>query len=237
MSRVFTHLAKDDHSWMTKCGRDLSGSNTDAISHNADHVTCEDCVPPKVQAPAPTTDNTQTLDEIAYERFVFQPLEVYEDETLDKAIYPGKGTGNSIALSYTLAGRINELGEYCEKFLPIAEHALEVCGELSDRDALDKKNLRYFIVILRSMTVVGRQAHHFKKPLRKGETSLPAFRPFTLEERKGLDAEDGDCHWYGFRHTVERAGKRSIGRILWENILKLAGRKERNTIEGDGDGR
>lgn len=230
-----THLARDEVSWRTACGIDLTESVEDAISLNPKTVNCDECIPQPVQALAGEPDYGEpAVNTIA--KFMAKPLEFYEDETFDKAIYPGKGTGDSIALSYTLAGRINELGEYCEKFLPIVESAC-CANTFTPQESADQKTLGDFIDILRMMIGCGKKAHVFKKPLRKGLTKLPRFRPFTKDELEELDAEDGDSHWYGFRHTTERAGRRSIARILLENILKLRGRKERKTIEGDGDKR
>lgn len=231
-----THLAKDDVSWETMCGQDLTGRGDAAISHNPEHVTCETCVPPKTSThtPVPTRTKWPKEDGIPrYSDFLAFPLQLYEDEGFDKAIYPGKGTGNSVALSYTLAGRISELGEYVEKFYPVAVDSRVHLGSRTPEQA----NLEHFLDILRMMMAVGKRAGHFKKPLRRGETKLPAFRPLTPEEKEALDDEDGDSYWYQWQHTSERAGERSIGDIIWQNILKLCGRKKCGSIEGDGDKR
>jgi hypothetical protein len=232
-----THLAKDDVSWETRCGLDLTGTDT-PITQRPEHATCEKCVPP-VTAPSVEPSYGPGVAEL-YLRFRRSPLEVYEDEVLDKAIYPGKGTGDSNALSYTLAGRINELGEYIEKLLPILEASRDkvILGEAPyPSGPAELQALESFIDICRMAVAVGKRAHAFKKPLRRGEIRLPPFVAIPPELMEKLDDEDGDTWWYQGAHTTERAGKRSWAGIIMRNIFKLMGRKRDGTIEGDGDKR
>ncbi len=224
-----THLAKDSVSWETRCGLDLTGTDT-PITQLEEHATCEKCVPPK-----DALEVEEILDTLSSDTFDF-----YETEILDKAIYPEKGTGGPNALSYTLAGRVNELGEYVEKFLPMLQRSrdLVVLGQAPwPAGPAELQALEEFNDILRMMVAVGKRAHTWKKRLRRGEIRVPPFVGFTPTESAELDAEDGDTWWYQGAHTMERAGRRSWLRIIGQNILKLMRRKKDKKIEGDGDKR
>lgn len=73
----------------------------------------------------------------------------------------------------------------------------------------------------------GEVANKIKKLVRDGDSP---------EKRRAIVKEIGDTLWY-IPQLLRELGDFGLGDTALENIVKLAGRKERGTIHGDGDNR
>jgi len=73
----------------------------------------------------------------------------------------------------------------------------------------------------------GEVAGKVKKLMRDGDTP---------EKRALIRKELGDCLWYVSQMLLELGGF-SMNKCAEENLSKLAGRKERGTLHGEGDNR
>lgn len=156
-------------------------------------------------------------------------MELNEYQKLAKgtAIYPNIGN-NLIYPVFGLAGEIGELQEKMFKMIIDSDY------HLIDKDS--KIPAIVLVEILRANAELGKSQNRIKKLIRDhGITIKDYFSSLPKEEIQELIDEEGDIGWYWALVGYEL--KTSLTEIAERNIQKLAERKEKNKIKGEGDHR
>jgi hypothetical protein len=152
----------------------------------------------------------------------------YQEAVKSTAIYP-----EEVKIVYPALGLAGEVAEGAEVLL----NGLFPEGRPTDQSS------RLVFSVLCSIVGVGKQAETIKKILR-GDGELKLDTRDLAERIKKLSPETidrllsemvGDSNWYSTSLTTDC--KSSLENELNKNCNKLAARKEKNTLKGDGENR
>jgi hypothetical protein len=175
----------------------------------------------------------------------------YQMRTQHTAIYPGTGTGNTEALTYTALGLVDEAAELAEALYNGAEQDIfaeagdvlwyasqllrEMDENLADLAGEDWEKITYSPAVNTELDFMGLFIHtghiagRAKKIMRDGHAVIPNdYRASILNA----------LHWtlVCVASTLAQQGK-TLGEAAEANAAKLADRAERNVLTGDGDNR
>lgn len=164
------------------------------------------------------------------------PGDAYQRWTATLARYPGHGQRRLDSALYPALGLSGELGEYLRVLLEAAKDAIKGLREPTVAADLERlATLNEVIQTLEEVAAACAKAEALKRPIRDGKRLLPTLRGPTDAERDRLKSEGGDGKWY-LERGLDEVGV-SSSECDAHNVVKLEGRRKRNTLHGSGENR